>query len=170
MTRDISMVVPKKILVGQIEEVIEKNGGAHLESYKLFDLYEGAQIKAGFKSVALKLPALPYAYPKIKQSTLYIDNLCELVRLIIENGETGLFMPQDKMAVSAVELLTAIIESMGKKISKSRLLGLGIYLLSFLPIVKKAYGGVAYSEKMTAYYDNRYVVVDFKEGIRRTLK
>lgn len=124
----------------------------------------------GFKSVALKLPALPYAYPKIKQSTLYIDNLCELVRLIIENGETGLFMPQDKMAVSAVELLTAIIESMGKKISKSRLLGLGIYLLSFLPIVKKAYGGVAYSEKMTAYYDNRYVVVDFKEGIRRTLK
>lgn len=124
----------------------------------------------GFKSVALKLPALPYAYPKIKQSTLYIDNLCELVRLIIENGETGLFMPQDKMAVSAVELLTAIIESMGKKISKSRLLGLGIYLLSFLPIVKKAYGGVAYSEKMTAYYDNRYVVVGFKEGIRRTLK
>lgn len=124
----------------------------------------------GFKSVALKLPALPYAYPKIKQSTLYIDNLCELVRLIIENGETGLFMPQDKMAVSAVELLTAIIESMGKKISKSRLLGLGIYLLSFLPTVKKAYGGVAYSEKMTAYYDNRYVVVDFKEGIRRTLK
>ena len=55
VTRDISMVVPKKILVGQIEEVIEKNGGAHLESYKLFDLYEGAQIKAGFKSVAYSI-------------------------------------------------------------------------------------------------------------------
>ena len=55
VTRDVSMVVPKKILVGQIEEVIEKNGGAHLESYKLFDLYEGAQIKAGFKSVAYSI-------------------------------------------------------------------------------------------------------------------
>ena len=55
VTRDISMVVPKKILVGQIEKVIEKNGGANLESYKLFDLYEGAQIKAGFKSVAYSI-------------------------------------------------------------------------------------------------------------------
>ena len=55
VTRDISMVVPKEILVGQIEEVIEKKGGAYLESYKLFDLYEGAQIKAGFKSVAYSI-------------------------------------------------------------------------------------------------------------------
>ena len=52
VNRDLSMVVPKNIMVGQIEEVIEKNGGAHLESYSLFDLYEGAQIKPGFKSVA----------------------------------------------------------------------------------------------------------------------
>ena len=55
VTRDISMVVPKEILVGQIEEVIAKEGGAYLESYKLFDLYEGAQIKAGFKSVAYSI-------------------------------------------------------------------------------------------------------------------
>ena len=55
VTRDISMVVPKEILVGQIEEVIEKKGGAYLESYKLFDIYEGAQIKAGFKSVAYSI-------------------------------------------------------------------------------------------------------------------
>ena len=49
------MVVPKSVLVGEIEEVIEKMGGAHLESYKLFDLYEGEQIKAGFKSVAYSI-------------------------------------------------------------------------------------------------------------------
>ena len=55
VTRDISMVVPKGILVGQIEEVIEQKGGAHLESYRLFDLYEGAQIKEGFKSVAYSI-------------------------------------------------------------------------------------------------------------------
>lgn len=55
VTRDISMVVPKNILVGQIEEVIEQRGGKILESYELFDIYEGAQILAGFKSVAYSI-------------------------------------------------------------------------------------------------------------------
>ncbi|PWJ52120.1 phenylalanine--tRNA ligase subunit beta [Faecalicatena contorta] len=53
--RDISMVVPKNILAGQIEEVIEKKGGSYLESYVLFDLYEGAQIKEGYKSIAYSI-------------------------------------------------------------------------------------------------------------------
>lgn len=55
VTRDISMIMPKEILVGQVEEVIEKKGGAYLESYALFDLYEGAQIKEGYKSVAYSI-------------------------------------------------------------------------------------------------------------------
>ncbi len=55
VNRDISMVMPKDILVGQVEEIIEKKGGSHLESYALFDLYEGAQIKEGFKSVAYSI-------------------------------------------------------------------------------------------------------------------
>ena len=52
VTRDISMVVPREILVGQIEAVIAQRGGKILESYALFDIYEGSQIKAGFKSGA----------------------------------------------------------------------------------------------------------------------
>ena len=55
VTRDISMVMPKEILVGQIEDVIESKGGEYLESYSLFDIYEGAQIKTGFKSVAYSI-------------------------------------------------------------------------------------------------------------------
>ena len=55
VTRDISMVVPKDVLVGQIEGVIEQRGGKILESYQLFDIYEGAQILAGFKSVAYSI-------------------------------------------------------------------------------------------------------------------
>lgn len=54
-TRDISMVVPKDVLVGQLEEIFEKRGGQYLENYELFDLYEGDQIQAGFKSVAYSL-------------------------------------------------------------------------------------------------------------------
>lgn len=55
VTRDISMVVPKEIMVGQIEQIIENKGGEYLESYALFDLYEGSQIKDGFKSVAYSI-------------------------------------------------------------------------------------------------------------------
>ena len=52
VNRDISMVMPKDILVGQVEEIIRKKGGNLLESYNLFDIYEGSQIKDGYKSVA----------------------------------------------------------------------------------------------------------------------
>lgn len=55
VTRDISMVVPKEVLVGQIEAVIEQRGGKILENYKLFDIYEGDQIDAGYKSVAYSI-------------------------------------------------------------------------------------------------------------------
>ena len=55
VNRDISMVVPKDVLVGQIEDVITKRGGKILESYSLFDIYEGAQIKEGYKSVAYSI-------------------------------------------------------------------------------------------------------------------
>lgn len=55
VSRDISMVVPKEIMVGQIEDVIKQRGGNILEDYNLFDIYEGDQIEKGFKSVAYNI-------------------------------------------------------------------------------------------------------------------
>lgn len=55
ITRDISLVMPKEILAGEVEAVIEKCGGKLLESYQLFDIYEGEQIKQGFKSLAYSI-------------------------------------------------------------------------------------------------------------------
>lgn len=52
VNRDISMVMKKEILAGQVEEAIRKNAGKYLESYHLFDIYEGSQIKEGYKSMA----------------------------------------------------------------------------------------------------------------------
>ena len=52
VTRDLSMVVPKHILAGDIEKMIVQRGGKNLESCRLFDIYEGAQIKEGYKSMA----------------------------------------------------------------------------------------------------------------------
>lgn len=55
VSRDISMVVPKNILAGQIESMIMQRGGKILEDYKLFDIYEGSQIKEGYKSIAYSI-------------------------------------------------------------------------------------------------------------------
>lgn len=55
VTRDLSMVCPKQLLAGDIEKIIESKGGSHLESYRLFDIYEGNQIKVGYKSLAYSI-------------------------------------------------------------------------------------------------------------------
>ena len=55
VSRDISMVVPKSVLAGEIEAVIAQRGGKILEDYRLFDIYEGSQIKDGFKSLAYSI-------------------------------------------------------------------------------------------------------------------
>ncbi|MDY4970677.1 MAG: phenylalanine--tRNA ligase subunit beta [Lachnospiraceae bacterium] len=55
LTRDISMTIEKDVTVGKLEEIIEKKGGKLLEHCSLFDVYEGSQIKEGFKSVAFSL-------------------------------------------------------------------------------------------------------------------
>lgn len=55
VARDISMVVPKEVLAGDIEKMIRQRGGKILESVRLFDIYEGDQIKEGFKSIAYSL-------------------------------------------------------------------------------------------------------------------
>ncbi len=52
VTRDISLVVPKNIMAGQIEAVIRQIGSKMLESYRLFDIYEGDQLEEGYKSYA----------------------------------------------------------------------------------------------------------------------
>ena len=55
VTRDISMIMKKEVLAGQIEEIIRKHAGQYLESYKLFDIYEGSQIAEGYKSMAYSI-------------------------------------------------------------------------------------------------------------------
>lgn len=83
VTRDISMVVPKDILVGQIEEMIEQRGGKILESYELFDIYEGAQILAGHKSVAYSITF------RAKDHTLEDKEVTAVMNKIL-NGLSGM--------------------------------------------------------------------------------
>ena len=79
VTRDISMVMSKNIMVGEVEAVIEKKGGKLLESYKLFDIYEGSQIKEGFKSVAYSIKF------RAKDRTLEDKDVNEIMDKILNN-------------------------------------------------------------------------------------
>lgn len=83
VTRDISMVVPKDIMVGQIEDIIEQRGGKVLESYHLFDIYEGAQVLAGHKSVAYSITF------RAKDHTLEEKEVTAVMNKIL-NGLNGL--------------------------------------------------------------------------------
>ncbi len=83
VTRDISMVVPKEILVGQIEDILAQRGGKMLESYQLFDIYEGSQILAGYKSVAYSITF------RAKDHTLTDEEVNAVMKKIL-NGLQGM--------------------------------------------------------------------------------
>ena len=123
----------------------------------------------GFKKIAQCLPLIPRAYEDAKQSFIYIDNLSECVRIIIENHLSGTFCPQDDEIPSANRLFQVICSGIGKKYRASRLLGLCLQLLSFIPLVNKAYGGISYSKELSAIPGCDYVVVPFDEGMKRTV-
>ena len=82
VTRDLSMVVPKHILAGQIEEMIAQRGGKHLESYHLFDLYEGAQIEKGYKSMAYSITF------RAKDKTLEESDVASAMKKILNGLES----------------------------------------------------------------------------------
>ena len=81
ISRDISLVVPRNILVGEIEDIISENGGSNLESFNLFDIYEGDQIEAGFKSVAYSLTF------RNKERTLLDTDVNEVMDKILKKLE-----------------------------------------------------------------------------------
>ncbi len=83
MSRDISMVVPKEVTAGEIETVIEQRGGKMLESFNLFDIYEGEQVKAGCKSMAYSLTF------RNKERTLEAEEVDKAMKKIL-NGLEGL--------------------------------------------------------------------------------
>ena len=124
----------------------------------------------GFVRIAQLLPIIPQINDSVRQSFIYIDNLCELIRLIIANKLKGIFCPQDDKSVSANELLFIISDILGVKYRSSRILGMIIQLFKFLPIVNKVYGGVEYSRELSSIEGLKYVIVPFNEGMRMTLQ
>ena len=117
------------------------------------------------EKIVRHLPFIPKAYEDAKQGFIYIDNLCELVRLIINNRSEGVFLAQDE-PVSAVRLMEEI--SHATKTKRKARFGKRFLFLFPKRYVVKLYGGVAYDPDVTKTAIGDYCVKSFSQGIAET--
>ncbi len=97
---------------------------------------------------AQKTPIFPYV--KNARSMLYVENLCEFVRLMIENGESGTFWPQNAEYSNTSELVKMIAEAHGRRVHLVHGFGWALKLLGHLtPVVNKAFGSLRYDTGMS---------------------
>ncbi len=116
--------------------------------------------------IAKKTPIFP-TY-KNKKSMIYIDNLCEFVRMVIEYKTGGILTPQNKELVSTADLVYEISKVCNHKIiftgAFNWLIKLGIKLNKMM---RKAFSNDCYARELSDYYDWEYCVVDFSTSIKK---
>lgn len=103
--------------------------------------------------MALKFPIFPYV--KNERSMLYIGNLVEFVRLMIDNEESGVFFPQNREYTNTSEMIKLIAAEHGKKIKLIKGFGWALKLLShFTGLINKAFGNLIYDQSMSEYKED----------------
>lgn len=115
---------------------------------------------------AQKLPIFPDI--SNERSMLHIDNLCEFIRLMIDNEESGLFFPQNAEYVRTSEMVQLISEVHGKKIRMTKIFNPIIRLMFGINIVNKVFGNLVYEKSMSEYDKDNYRIRDFIETIKLT--
>lgn len=116
--------------------------------------------------LAKKLPA--FLLIENQRSMLYIDNLCEFIRLLVEDEADGLFCPQNKEYVSTSDMVNRIAHLNGRGILMVRGFGWALKLLRPMTgMVDKAFGSLCYDRSLSDYPKN-YCVKSFDESIAET--
>ena len=116
--------------------------------------------------MALKMPLFPYV--KNQRSMLYIGNLCEFIRLMIDNEEQGIFWPQNGEYSNTSELVKMIAAAHGKKRPLVKGFGWALKLAShMIGLINKAFGNLCYDMSISEYKEN-YRVATLEESIRLT--
>lgn len=129
----------------------------------------GKGSKGNYPKLAKAAQKLP-VFPNIKneRSMLHIDNLCEFLKVMIENRESGVFFPQNKEYVNTSEMVKIIAETYNRNIKLTRLFNPAIRLMGFkLGIINKVFGNLVY-EKSISDYSVEYRIRDLKESIELT--
>ena len=115
---------------------------------------------------AKKLPAFPYV--ENNRSMLYVGNLVEFVRLMIENGEEGIFHPQNSEYTNTSEMVKLIAKVNNKKIVLIKGFGWAMKLMSLVTgLVNKAFGNLTYDMSISDYKED-YRIYTLEESIRLT--
>lgn len=121
-------------------------------------------------NLAKKLPI----FPKVnnKRSMLYIENLCEFIRLMIDNEERGIFFPQNNELVNTSEMVKEIARICKHKIWVTNLLAPFVALGKLVPgkignLCNKAFGSSYYELEMSAYKQN-YRIATLSDSIMST--
>lgn len=119
------------------------------------------------RKLALKLPLFP-TY-KNKKSMIYIDNLCEFLRLVIDERVGGVLTPQNKELVSTSDLVYEISKVNSHVIIRVKMFNWAIpFLMKCIKAVKKAFIDDSYDLSNSDYFNWNYCVVNFEESIRKT--
>ena len=116
--------------------------------------------------LAQKLPV----FPKVnnQRSMLYIENLMEFVRLMVENEEEGIFWPQNAEYSNTTELVQMIAQAHGKKLLIIPGFTWALKLLSHITgLVNKAFGSLSYAANLSVYR-NDYCKVKMELSIQKT--
>jgi len=129
----------------------------------------GKGCKGNYPRLA-KLAKIIPIFPDIdnKRSMIYIDNLSELVRLLIDDNGNGLFCPQNEEYVNTSEMVQLIAKANGKKIVMTKLFNPLLRLLN-LTVINKVFGDLVY-EKNICKQVNNYRVCRFNESVFMTEK
>ena len=103
-----------------------------------------------------------------QRSMLHIDNLCEFIRLMIENGEQGLFFPQNGEYVKTSEMVRTIAEVHKRKIRLVKIFNPMIRVISGkVEIFNKVFGNLVYEQGMSGYKE-KYQINDLLNSIKET--
>ncbi len=125
---------------------------------------------SGFLKLVRLTPVFPDAYREVKQSMIYIDNLTDLIRLVIQKCSNGTYMPQDDKPVSACEIVEALSRAIGKRMVFSRLLGNVIKwkVINETKLILKIFGGVSYEELTSMKFNGK--IKPFCFAIKKTIR
>ncbi len=119
-------------------------------------------------NMAKKIPVFPNI--DNERSMLHIDNLCEFIKVMIDNEESGLFYPQNQEYVKTSEMVKLIAEVHGKKIILTKIFNPILKLMFGIGVVNKVFGNLVYEQYMSDYDKANYRIRDFRESIELTEK
>lgn len=127
----------------------------------------GPNCKGNFPKLAKLAKLLPF-FPNIrnKRSMLYIDNLCEFIRLLIDSQKNGIYFPQNQDYFSTSEIVKKIAIKNKKHIRLTKIGNWLIYLLK--PIFKsinKLFGDLVYDRELSDVYERKYIIMDNDSSI-----